>query len=191
MVLGIAYSADVPLLRWKRFPVLAATCILAVRAVIVQLGFFSHARLTLAKEGGVGVAQWVPPEGRSLGLFFGTKFMVLFSVAIALFKDLPDIAGDKKAGIRTLSVVLGQKVVFGVCVGLLAAAYAAATAVGATCCTWWWSKAVTMGSHLGLGVLLLARSRKVDIDSADSLYAFYMFIWKLFYAEYMLLPFIR
>merc|ERR1712060_987127 len=112
--------------------------------------------------------------------------MVLFSVAIALFKDLPDIVGDKKAGIRTLSVVLGQKAVFRVCVGLLAAAYAAATAVGATCCTLWWSKAVTVGSHLGLGIFLFSRSRKVDIDSADSLYSFYMFIWKLFYAEYML-----
>lgn len=31
LLLGIAYSTDVPFLRWKRFPVLAAACILAVR----------------------------------------------------------------------------------------------------------------------------------------------------------------
>ncbi|XP_062115637.1 homogentisate phytyltransferase 1, chloroplastic-like [Humulus lupulus] len=32
----------VPLLRWKRFALVAAMCILAVRAVIVQLAFFLH-----------------------------------------------------------------------------------------------------------------------------------------------------
>lgn len=31
LLLGIAYSTDLPLLRWKRSPVLAAACILAVR----------------------------------------------------------------------------------------------------------------------------------------------------------------
>ena len=31
LLLGIVYSADLPLLRWKRNPVLAAACILAVR----------------------------------------------------------------------------------------------------------------------------------------------------------------
>lgn len=33
LLLGIAYSTDLPLLRWKRSPVLAACCILAVRCV--------------------------------------------------------------------------------------------------------------------------------------------------------------
>ena len=31
LLLGLAYSTDLPLLRWKRSPVLAAACILAVR----------------------------------------------------------------------------------------------------------------------------------------------------------------
>ena len=31
LVLGIAYSTDVPFLRWKQNPVAAACCILAVR----------------------------------------------------------------------------------------------------------------------------------------------------------------
>lgn len=41
-MLGFLYSADLPWLRWKRSPVLAAACILAVRAVLVQLGFYYH-----------------------------------------------------------------------------------------------------------------------------------------------------
>jgi homogentisate phytyltransferase / homogentisate geranylgeranyltransferase len=35
--LGIVYSADLPLMRWKKNPVAAAGCILAVRAIFVQV----------------------------------------------------------------------------------------------------------------------------------------------------------
>uniref|UniRef100_A0A804R5G1 Homogentisate phytyltransferase 1 chloroplastic n=1 Tax=Zea mays TaxID=4577 RepID=A0A804R5G1_MAIZE len=45
-VLGTAYSINLPYLRWKRFAVVAALCILAVRAVIVQLAFFLHIQET-------------------------------------------------------------------------------------------------------------------------------------------------
>ena len=38
MLLGILYSCELPFMRWKRSPLLAAGCILAVRAVIVQVG---------------------------------------------------------------------------------------------------------------------------------------------------------
>ena len=31
LLLGLAYSVDLPWLRWKRHPVIAASCILAVR----------------------------------------------------------------------------------------------------------------------------------------------------------------
>ena len=31
LLLGIAYSTDLPFLRWKRFPLLAMACILSVR----------------------------------------------------------------------------------------------------------------------------------------------------------------
>lgn len=37
IALGLAYSADFPLLRWKQYPLAAATCILVVRAVLVQV----------------------------------------------------------------------------------------------------------------------------------------------------------
>lgn len=38
LALGIAYSTDLPFLRWKRWPVLAAGCILAVRCARVLGG---------------------------------------------------------------------------------------------------------------------------------------------------------
>ena len=39
LLLGLAYSTDLPFLRWKRFPVLAAGCILAVRCDAAASGF--------------------------------------------------------------------------------------------------------------------------------------------------------
>lgn len=37
LLLGVAYSVDLPILRWKYNPVAAAGCIIAVRAVLVQV----------------------------------------------------------------------------------------------------------------------------------------------------------
>lgn len=37
-----------PMMRWKRFALVAALCILAVRAVIVQLAFFLHMQVILS-----------------------------------------------------------------------------------------------------------------------------------------------
>jgi len=42
-----------------------------------------------------------------------------------------------------------------------------------------------------MAALMLARAREVDVKSKDSLYSFYMFLWKLFYAEYAVIPFMR
>ncbi|XP_054805995.1 homogentisate phytyltransferase 1, chloroplastic isoform X2 [Prosopis cineraria] len=80
-VLGTAYSINLPMLRWKRFAVIAAMCILAVRAVIVQLAFFLHIQTHVFKR----------PALFSRPLVFATGFMSFFSVVIALFKTLKEI----------------------------------------------------------------------------------------------------
>lgn len=41
---------QLPYFRWKRFAVVAALCILAVRAVIVQLAFFLHIQASILPE---------------------------------------------------------------------------------------------------------------------------------------------
>ena len=77
-------------MRWKKFPWLAAGCILSVRAVFVQLGFYYHIRHAL------GTAQ----IALNPSLVFTMGFMLVFSVVIALFKDIPDVKGDQEAGER-------------------------------------------------------------------------------------------
>lgn len=179
-VLGTAYSINLPYFRWKRFAVVAALCILAVRAVIVQLAFFLHIQTFVFRR----------PAVFSRPLMFATAFMTFFSVVIALFKDIPDIEGDRIFGIRSFSVRLGQKKVFWICVGLLEMAYSVAILMGATS-SCLWSKSVTIAGHAILAAILWNCARSVDLTSKAAITSFYMFIWKLFYAEYLLIPLVR
>ena len=55
--------------------------------MLVQLGFFFHMTRAL------GCAA---PFAVTRPIAFATAFMLLFSVVIALFKDVPDVAGDSK-----------------------------------------------------------------------------------------------
>ena len=177
LLLGIAYSTDLPFLRWKQYPVAAAACILAVRAVLVQIGFFCHMQHAL------GAAELV----LNRPVIFATGFMFMFSIVIALFKDLPDIAGDEKAGVRTLSVRLGQERVFWLCIGLLEVAYIGAAGVSLFSESLW-RRAAGFAAHAVVGALIWWRASKTDLTESQSIYACYMDVWKAFYAEYLLLP---
>jgi 4-hydroxybenzoate polyprenyltransferase len=57
-------------------------------------------------------------------LLFASGFMSIFSVVIAFFKDIPDVKGDRRSSIQTLSVRLGVS-------GVAAAAGYVATAQAA------------------------------------------------------------
>ncbi|RAL46484.1 hypothetical protein DM860_004763 [Cuscuta australis] len=178
--LGTAYSINLPLLRWKRIALVAAMCILAVRAVIVQMAFYLH----------IQTHVYGRPAVFSKPLIFATAFMSFFSVVIALFKDIPDIVGDKIFGIRSFTVRLGQERVFWICISLLQMAYFVAILVGASSsCTW--SKYLTVFGHAALALILWSNARSMDFSRKEAITSFYMFIWKLFYAEYLLIPFVR
>ncbi|XP_044970928.1 probable homogentisate phytyltransferase 1, chloroplastic isoform X2 [Hordeum vulgare subsp. vulgare] len=174
------FAVLLPYFRWKRSAVVAALCIVAVRAVIVQLAFFLHIQTFVLRR----------PMAISKPLIFATTFMTFFSVVIALFKDIPDIDGDRIFGIKSFSVRLGQKKVFWICVGLLEMAYGVAMLMGAaSSCLW--SKYATVVSHAVLAAILWKCARSVDLTSKSAITSFYMFIWKLFYAEYLIIPLVR
>ncbi|KAK8938691.1 hypothetical protein KSP39_PZI011160 [Platanthera zijinensis] len=179
-ILGTAYSINLPFFRWKRFAVVAALCILAVRAVIVQIAFFLHMQIFVLRR----------PAKFSKPLIFATLFMTFFSVVIALFKDIPDIDGDRIFGIRSFTVRLGQKPIFWACVYLLEIAYTVAIVIGATS-TSLWSKFATVLGHAFLASILWNNARSATLTSKTDITSFYMFIWKLFYAEYLLIPLVR
>ncbi|CAK9162257.1 unnamed protein product [Ilex paraguariensis] len=143
-------------------------CILAVRAVIVQIAFYLHMQTFVYGRSAVF----------SKPVIFATAFMSFFSVVIALFKDIPDIVGDRIYGIQSFTVRLGQEWVFWICISLLEMAYAVALFVGAaTSCIW--SKYVTVLGHALLASILWNRAKSVDLKNKAAITSFYMFIWKV------------
>ncbi|XP_044472162.1 homogentisate geranylgeranyltransferase, chloroplastic-like [Mangifera indica] len=179
-LLGTVYSVELPFLRWKRHPFLAASCILLVRALVIQLAFFVHTQKYVLRR----------PVVITKSLLFATVFMCFFSTGIALFKDIPDIDGDRDFGIQSFSLSLGQERVFWLCVQMLLMAYGAAIMVGASS-SFLPTKFVTILGHCTLASALWLGARSIDLSSKASITWFYMFIWKLFYAEYFLIPFVR
>ncbi|KAL9362580.1 hypothetical protein Peur_045365 [Populus x canadensis] len=173
-VLGTAYSINLPLLIWKRFAFIAAMCILAVRAVIFQLAFYLHMQVLLSFAYG--------------NFVFCTRFADKCVAVNKLYvQDIPDIEGDKIFGIQSFTVRLGQKWVFWTCIHYLKLLMLLPF--------WSEQQLPTIGAnvlgHAILASMLWNHAKSVDLKSKASTISCYMFIWKLFYAEYLLIPLVR
>ena len=90
LAVGALYS--LPPFRLKRFPVAASLCITGVRSLVVNLGVYWH------------FAGDIAPPVWALCLF-----VLPFSFAIAVLKDVPDLEGDRRFAIRTFTVRLGAR----------------------------------------------------------------------------------
>ncbi|MBE7380398.1 MAG: homogentisate phytyltransferase [Leptolyngbya sp. SIO1E4] len=180
LLIGTAYS--VPPLRLKRFPFWASACILTVRGAVVNVGLFLHYSDQL------GLPLSIPGKIWTL-----TGFIVVFSIVIAIFKDIPDIEGDRRFNITTFTVRLGQQRVYNLARLILTGCY-----IGMVAATPWveginWL--FLLVTHIGLLSLLWWRSQRValpnqanDLEAPISFPAFYQFIWQLFFLEYVLYP---
>jgi homogentisate phytyltransferase/homogentisate geranylgeranyltransferase len=174
LVIGSAYS--VPPLRLKRFSLLAAICILSVRGLVVNVGLFGYFTQTLTDQ------AIFPPS-----LIVLTLFILIFSIAIALFKDVPDTEGDQKFQIQTFTLILGKGTVLQITRGVITLAYLIMMIAGLT----FLPNANTyflVGYHSFLLILLWWQSQHLNLEDKTAIAAFYQFIWKLFFLEYLLFP---
>ncbi|MGK7950053.1 MAG: homogentisate phytyltransferase [Xenococcaceae cyanobacterium] len=174
LTLGTAYS--LPPIRLKRFPLLAAFCIFTVRGIVVNLGLFLHFSQKLVGRESLNPYVWIL-----------TLFIVLFTVAIAIFKDVPDLEGDKIFNIRTYTLILGKSAVFNLSRGVITLCYLGMVYAG----LFWFdsfNSGFFIGYHLVLLGLLWWRSQEVDLEQKRAIADFYQFIWKLFFLEYLLFP---
>eukprot|EP00535_Pseudo-nitzschia_heimii_P009299 CAMPEP_0197178268 /NCGR_PEP_ID=MMETSP1423-20130617/3604_1 /TAXON_ID=476441 /ORGANISM="Pseudo-nitzschia heimii, Strain UNC1101" /LENGTH=439 /DNA_ID=CAMNT_0042627975 /DNA_START=72 /DNA_END=1391 /DNA_ORIENTATION=+ len=201
-LLGTLYS--LPPFRLKRFPLLAAFCIVSVRGAVINAGFFAHARaaaygsaLTSTYNGSVLRCLMNDPR-----CFLSSLYFAVFGLVIALMKDVPDIKGDLLSNIRTVSVRLGAKRVYKMMHRLLTGLFWASgitflySAIATAS-----SDSVTVAVRLGRAIVgtaaLLAGASvqreavPVDPENPKEVYGYYMHLWKLFYLSYFVLPFAR
>ncbi|XP_022640657.1 glycinol 4-dimethylallyltransferase [Vigna radiata var. radiata] len=174
------YSIKGPLLRWKKNPVLAAICVFSIMTLIMPLSVFYHMKTFVLKRAAVF------PKS----LMFSVAFISIYSLGIALFKDIPDIEGDKAFGIESFSTRLGQKRVFWICVSILESAFGVAFLAGLSS-PFLWVKIVTGLGNAVLGSILWYRAKFVNLNDRGSISSYYMLIWKLLNVAYILLPLIR
>ena len=178
LLIGTAYS--LPPIRLKRFPFWASVCILTVRGAIVNLGLYLYFSTQ------IGLGSVVPARVWALMLF-----VLVFSFAIAIFKDIPDLEGDRQYNISTYTLQLGRKKVFNLARWVLTACYGGLI-VAAPFLPGLQGLFLAIAQTIGITYFWWL-SRRVDLDSSpmpkDISYPdFYQFIWKLFFVEYLIFP---
>ncbi len=172
--IGTAYS--LPPLRLKRFPLAASACIYSVRGLIVNLGLYSHFQQVM--QGRVEL---------SAPIVWLTGFMSIFGLVIALFKDIPDMEGDRQFAIATFSLRFGPERISRFCITILAFCYLGFIGVGISFLLAGNGLWLLVGHLLGLGILL-GYGVHLDLSRRDAIVGYYQLIWKLFYLEYLLYP---
>eukprot|EP01041_Mallomonas_annulata_P011552 gene11553-24164_t len=224
--LGTIYS--LPPFRLKRFPILAALCILVVRGSLINLGFFFQAKGALLGKHFPSMLAAIKAFPESLLL---TSFFAVFGLIIAIMKDVPDIEGDRRFGIKSFSVRIGPEIMFKVSWVMLSlllsstacavfstlfafapsppvatalalasggsssrliASLSSSLALLAVSSTMSWlhvvCRTVVSGSLLAFAVDVTNRAKAVDAKQSVPVFDFYMHVWKIFYACYLLLP---
>lgn len=172
MLIGAAYS--LPPLRLKRFPFVAAFSIALARGFLANVGLALHYRDIFG--GAIPVVTLA-----LIGLFFFG-----FGLVIAIYKDMPDAAGDQLYKIETFTTRLGTRRVLQIGRAVLSFCYALPIIVaiprlpGA-------DALFLLISHLLLIGSFWAGSLRVDLSRQRSIATFYTFLWTLFYTEFFVL----
>jgi homogentisate phytyltransferase/homogentisate geranylgeranyltransferase len=175
LLVGAAYS--LPPARLKRFPLIASLCVSGVRSVIVNLGVAAHFTAALGTQG----AQ-IPGAVWAL-----TAFVLPFSLAIAILKDVPDADGDRRHAIATFTVRHGGRAVMRAGLAILTLAYLGMAILGPLL-VHDAQPVVLSTTHLAALALLLLAGRNVDPADRAEFTTFYLRVWQLFFLEYAIVP---
>ena len=174
LIIGTVYS--LPPIRLKRYPFFASLCIFTVRGIIVNVGLFLYFTQQLTGQFFLNFPVYIL-----------TFFIVVFTVAIAIFKDVPDIEGDKQYNIKTFSILLGSKTIFNIAKFVITFCYLGVIISGYFM-RFSANYSLLIIGHLGLLILLWWRSNNINLEEKSEITSFYQFIWKLFFLEYLLFP---
>ncbi|XP_068307637.1 homogentisate solanesyltransferase, chloroplastic [Pyrus communis] len=178
LFLGTIYS--VPPLRMKRFPVAAFLIIATVRGFLLNFGVYYATRAALGLQ-----FEW------SSAVAFITTFVTLFALVIAITKDLPDVEGDRKFEISTFATKLGVRNIAFLGSGLLLLNYVGSI-FAASLMPEAFRRSLMIPMHAILALSLVFQTWVLEQANytKEAIAGYYRFIWNLFYAEYLLFPFI-
>ncbi len=115
-------------------------------------------------------------------------FVLPFSLAIAVLKDVPDIEGDRRYSIRTFTVRLGPERVFRIGMTMLGIAYAGMIVVAPPLLKDDANPIVLAVGHALAALLLIYWARRAEPRYHSKFTRFYMRVWALFFLEYLLVP---
>ncbi len=171
LALGTAYS--LPPFRLKRFHFWAAFCIIAVRGLIVNLLLFLHFHDLISGR------QNIPPL-----VWLLTAAIFIYSIVIAWFKDIPDMEGDRRFQIKTLTLRLGARRVYrsgNILLGL--------TLLTLALLPFFFSFSLNAALfcviHMVMLLSLWVAGRRVRLDEPGTVRQYYQFVWVLFFMEYI------
>ncbi|PRQ44317.1 putative homogentisate solanesyltransferase [Rosa chinensis] len=178
LFLGTIYS--VPPFRMKRFPVAAFLIIATVRGFLLNFGVYYSTRAALGLQ-----FEWSAPVA------FITTFVTLFALVIAITKDLPDVEGDRKFQISTFATKLGVRKIAFLGSGLLLVNYVGSI-LAASFMPEAFRRSLMIPTHtiLALGLIFQTWVLEQASYTKEAIANYYRFIWNLFYAEYIIFPFI-
>jgi homogentisate phytyltransferase/homogentisate geranylgeranyltransferase len=149
---------------------------------VVNLGVAAHFSLAFtASPAGAGQIA-IPAAVWAL-----TAFVLPFSFAIAVLKDVPDREGDRRFRIATFTVRLGPRRAARLGIAALVVAYAGMAALGPLALPDANPFVLAVG-HVAALVLLLRWAARADPADPAAFTRFYMRVWALFFLEYVLVP---
>ena len=172
-LIGTIYS--LPPLRFKERALGAALSIAFVRGVVTTVGLYLYFR------GALGLSLQLPPLIASAAVFFFG-----FGLVIALYKDIPDLQGDRRFTVRTFTVRLGPQRVFALGRWILTAFYLFPITYLLSRLPEFTAFAFLF-AHLFVLLLFWLYSLRIDPSTHTQMTRFYLGLWTIFYAEYGLL----
>lgn len=175
--IGWAYS--MPPFYLKQHHVTAALAISTVRGVLLNAGGFLVFNYLLNNS------LEMPVNVKIL-----TLFVIVFSIVISWFKDLPDIKGDAEYNIKTFAILYSPKVTLVSGIIIVGAAYLFTIYLKLVDYTISEipsiETSVLLNGHILLFGLFIINAFSIRLSEHRSIKKFYKRFWLFFFAEYLL-----
>ena len=176
---AIGWGYSMPPLYLKQHHFTAALAITFVRGVLINVGGFMVLNYIVNKTINL------PDDIKIL-----SAFIIVFSVVISWFKDLPDMKGDSIYQIKTLAILYSPKSVFITGTFLITLTYLITIflkypyAINSTTSSF--QDMVLFYGNILLLLLFVINSFTINLAEHQSVKNFYKRFWWFFFAEYML-----